>query len=58
MPYIFGRNLIGRAGLFNERVTQDTVSINKTGFDFGISFKAAQDYYHKVGYELSQSKTT
>ena len=57
-PYIFGRNLIGRAGLFNERVTQDTVSINKTGFDFGISFKAAQDYYHKVGYELSQSKTT
>ncbi|MCH1474965.1 MAG: outer membrane protein assembly factor BamA, partial [Alphaproteobacteria bacterium] len=57
-PYLFGRNLTGRAGLFNEKVKQDSVSINKTGFDLGIGFDAAQDYYHGVGYELSQSKTT
>jgi len=57
-PYLFGRNLTGRAGVFNDKVKQDSVSISKTGFDFGIGFEAAQDYYHNVGYELSQSKTT
>ena len=57
-PYLFGRNLTGRGGLFNEKVKQDSVSINKTGFDLGIGFDAAEDYYHSVGYELSQSKTT
>ena len=57
-PYLFGRNLTGRAGVFNDQVKQDSVSISKTGFDFGIGFEAAQDYYHNVGYELSQSKTT
>ena len=57
-PYLFGRNLTGRAGLFNQRTKQSSVTINKTGFDLGISFDAAKDYYHGVGYELSQSKTT
>ena len=57
-PYLFGRNLTGRAGVFNDKIKQDSVSISKTGFDFGIGFEAAQDYYHNVGYELSQSKTT
>ena len=57
-PYLFGRNLTGRAGVFNDKVKQDSVSISKTGFDFGIGFEAAQDYYHNAGYELSQSKTT
>ena len=57
-PYLFGRNLTGRAGLFNEKVKQDSLSISKTGFDLGIGFDAAKDFYHGVGYELSQSKTT
>ena len=57
-PYLFGRNLTGRAGLFNQKSKQNSVTINKTGFDLGISFDAAKDYYHGVGYELSQSKTT
>ena len=57
-PYLFGRNLTGRAGLFNQKSKQNSVTINKTGFDLGISFDAARDYYHGVGYELSQSKTT
>ena len=57
-PYLFGRNLTGRAGLFNEKVKQDSLSISKMGFDLGIGFDAAKDFYHGVGYELSQSKTT
>ena len=55
-PYLFGRNLTGRAGLFNDQIKQDSLSINKSGFDLGIGFKAGKDYYHRVGYELSQSK--
>ena len=57
-PYLFGRNLTGRASVFNERVKRSTVSVNKTGVDFGVSFSAADDIYHRVDYELSQSKTT
>ena len=57
-PYLFGRNLTGRASIFNDRVKRSTVSINRTGVDFGVSFSAADDIYHRVDYELSQSKTT
>ena len=57
-PYLFGRNLTGRAAVFNEKIKEDTFSIDRRGFDFGIGFSAANDYYHRVGYELSQSKTT
>ena len=57
-PYLFGRDLTGRASVFNDRVKRNSVSINRTGFDFGVAFDAADDYYHRVNYELSQSKTT
>lgn len=56
-PYLFGRNLTGRASVFNERVKEDTFSITRRGFDFDLGFAAANDYYHRVGYELSQSET-
>jgi len=56
-PYLFGRNLTGRAAIFNEKLKQNSVSVNRTGFDFGIGFAAANNFYHRVGYELSQSKT-
>jgi len=56
-PYLFGRNLTGRASIFNERIKEDTFSITRRGFDFGIGFAAANDYFHRVGYEISQSET-
>ena len=56
-PYLFGRNLTGRASVFNERIKEDTFSITRRGFDFGLGFAAANDYYHRVGYEISQSET-
>ena len=56
-PYLFGRNLNGRASVFNERIKEDTFSIPRRGFDFGIGFAAANDYFHRVGYEISQSET-
>ncbi len=56
-PYLFGRNLTGRAAVFNEEIKEDTFSITRRGFDFGIGFAAANDYFHRVGYEISQSET-
>jgi outer membrane protein insertion porin family len=56
-PYLFGRNLTGRASVFNEKLKEDTFSINRRGFDFGIGFAAADDYFHRIGYEISQSET-
>ena len=57
-PYLFGRNLTGRASVFNERIKEDTFSITRQGFDFGLGFAAANDYYHRVGYEIAQSETS
>ena len=57
-PYLFGRNLTGRADLFNERLTQDSIDISRTGVDLGIGFSAANDFYHRIGYELSRSRTS
>jgi outer membrane protein insertion porin family len=57
-PYLFGRNLTGSASVFNERVKRNTITTNKLGTDFGVGFSAADDYYHRVGYELSRTKST
>ena len=57
-PYLFGRNLTGNASVFNDKTKLNKTTTNRTGFDFGIGFSAANDYFHTVGYELSQSKTT
>lgn len=55
-PYLFGRNLSGNVSFFKERLKQSSVTIDKQGFDFGIGFAAANDIYHRVGYEIAQSK--
>lgn len=57
-PYLFGRNLTGSGAFFNEKVKQGGTSTTQTGFDFGIGFSAADDIYHRIGYELSQAKTS
>ena len=57
-PYLFGRNLTGRATLFNDKAKLNQTTATRTGFDFGIGFSAANDFYHNVRYELSQAKTT
>ena len=57
-PYLFGRNLTGRAALFNDKAKLNQTTVTRTGFDFGIGFSAAKDFYHNVRYELSQAKTT
>ena len=57
-PYLFGRNLSGSASFFKERSKQSSVTIDKQGFDLGIGFSAADDIYHRVGYEVAQSKVT
>ncbi|MDA7599170.1 outer membrane protein assembly factor BamA, partial [Alphaproteobacteria bacterium] len=57
-PYLFGRNLLGSAAFFKERLKRSTATVDQTGFDLGVGFSAAGDIYHRVGYEVSQSKVS
>ncbi|MGB1998267.1 MAG: outer membrane protein assembly factor BamA [Candidatus Puniceispirillaceae bacterium] len=57
-PYLFGRNLTGSFDVFNTKNKSDETTINQTGLSLGVGFSAARDVFHRLNYELSQSKTT
>jgi outer membrane protein insertion porin family len=57
-PYLFGRDLTGSIDLFKTKSTANLTTVNRTGFDLGVSFAAAHDIYHRVSYELTTSKIT
>ena len=57
-PYFLNRNLSGSFEVFKEDVQADTVDIEKTGFATSVYFDAADDYYHRVGYDLAKNSTT
>ncbi|MGB2438521.1 MAG: outer membrane protein assembly factor BamA [Candidatus Puniceispirillaceae bacterium] len=57
-PYLFGRNLTGSFDVFNTKNKSDETTINRTGLSLGVGFSAARDVFHRLNYELSQSKTT
>ena len=48
----------GSIEIFNESVEADTVDIERTGFASSVYFDAADDYYHRVGYNLAKNTTT
>ena len=57
-PYLLGRNLRGNVSVFNQQIEQNSTNIDRTGFDFGVGFSAANNIYHRVGYKLAQARTT
>jgi outer membrane protein insertion porin family len=57
-PYLLGRDLTGSFDVFKTKTKSDETTINRTGFSFGVGFSAAHDVFHRLNYELSQSKTT
>tara|TARA_B100000575_G_C23135448_1_gene659520 strand:- start:961 stop:3267 length:2307 start_codon:yes stop_codon:yes gene_type:complete len=57
-PYFLNRNLSGSFEVFNEDVQADTVDIERTGLSTSVYFGAADDYYHRVGYDLAKNSTT
>ena len=57
-PYFLDRNLRGSIEVFNESVEADTVDIGRTGFASSVYFDAADDYYHRIGYNLAKNTTT
>ena len=56
-PYLFDRNLLGRADVFKTENKYSGVTIEATGFDLGAGFKADGDYRHNIGYVLQEKKT-
>ena len=54
-PYFLERNLRGSIEVFNESVEADTVDLETTGFSTSVLFDAADDYYHRIGYDLANN---
>ena len=42
----------------SEKNKFNETTINQTGLSLGVGFSAARDVFHRLNYELSQSKTT
>ncbi len=57
-PYFLNRNLRGSAELFNGKIENDTFTTEETGVDLGVAFDAANDYYHRIGYRITSTKST
>lgn len=57
-PYFLDRNVRGSAEIFNQRLENDTLTTKSTGVNLGMAFDAADDYYHRIGYELSSAEST
>ena len=57
-PYLFDRDLTGSIDVFKAKSTANNTSANRTGFDLGARFDAANDVYHRVTYGISTSKIT
>ena len=56
-PYFLDRNLRGSIELFNEQVENDTIKVTSSGLGGALSFRAAGDYYHRIGYEYASKDT-
>jgi len=57
-PYFLDRDLHGSAEIFNEKLENSTLTSKSTGVNLGVAFDAADDYYHRIGYELSSADST
>lgn len=57
-PYFLDRNLRSSAELFNQSLSNDTLTTKTSGIDLGMAFNAADDYYHRIGYQLSSAEST
>jgi outer membrane protein insertion porin family len=57
-PYLFGRDLTGSIDVFKTKSSANNTSTNRTGFNLGARFNAANDVYHRVTYGISTSKIT
>jgi len=57
-PYFLDRDLRGSAEIFNQKVENSTLTTKSTGVNLGVAFDAADDYYHRIGYELSSADST
>ncbi len=57
-PYFLNRNLKSSFEIFNEKVKNDNVTVQSSGVSVGAAFSAANDIYHRLGYEIAETKTT
>ena len=56
-PFFLNRNLTASTNIFQNKVEGTSVTIEKRGAGFGLGFRAANDIYHRLAYNLIESKT-
>ena len=56
-PYFLGRDLAASATFFSDTTKETTYTAKSQGFDFGLAFNAANDIYHRIGYEIAEKQT-
>ena len=57
-PYFLDRDFLGSAEIFSQKLENSTLTTKSTGVNLGVAFDAADDYYHRIGYELSSADST
>ena len=56
-PYLFDRNLLGSFDIFKQDNKYSDVKIEQQGGEVGLSFSAYNDYRHRFGYIIAETKT-
>ena len=56
-PYFLDRDLSASAAFFNDVTKSSTYTSKSRGFDFAVRFSAANDIYHRIGYEIAEKKS-
>ena len=56
-PFFLNRNLSASTNIFQNKTEGTSVTVDKRGVGFGLGFRAANDIYHRLAYNLIESKT-
>ena len=56
-PFFLNRNLSASTNVFQNKTKGTSVTVDKRGVGFGLGFRAANDIYHRLAYNLIESKT-
>ena len=57
-PYLWDRELLGSLDLFRDEDKYSSVTIERTGIDTAVGFRARDNYYHRISYLLAETQTT
>ena len=57
-PYLWDRELLGSVDIFRDEDKYSSVTIERTGLDTAVGFRARDNHYHRISYLLAETETT